>query len=295
MCEEAAPEAAATGGNGGGGPLGDLAPLRGEAAAAATVVTAAAADGSVAAGAGEAGSTPAGVGDGAGGGAGLPSPSAGHAAAAAATASAVPSLAAQIPKSKKQRAEERRKASHDALVLLHEPRPPAGLGASGVELLGRLLSKSRDGRIGACGAHEVMAHPWFEDEPSFSWREMREGEAAPPLTPSADVINAGSIADAGGTDDHDDPNVGRVRFGPDDMARFASWEWRDELLMQQEILMAIEADASRAAERGFFSASCNALLDGLCGCGICWWWRLVPTHELRPAAPAAPATRVAVA
>ena len=72
-------------------------------------------------------------------------------------------------------------------------------------------------------------------------------------------------------------------------------EWRDELLMQQEILSALEADASRLAEARF-STACSVLLDGLCGgCCICCWWRRVPTHELKPAAPVAPATRVAVA
>ena len=197
------------------------------------------------------------------------------------------SSSASQHKSKKQRQEEKRKACHDALVLVYEPSAPAGLSNAGVDLLSALLCKDRERRLGMRGAHEVMAHAWFQDEASFSWQRLREGEATPPLVPSPDVINAGSIADAGGADDHDDPAVGKVRFGPEDLPRFASWEWRDELLMQNEILAAIES--RRSASGSLLASAMSSLVEVLRLCGGCcsWWPRLL---DRRPqAVRAAPA------
>ena len=55
-----------------------------------------------------------------------------------------------------------------------------------------------------------------------------------------------------------------MRLRPEHAAQFSSWEWRDEVLMQRELLRAIEADASKRKGKG-----CVVSLFDACG-GACW-------------------------
>ena len=60
------------------------------------------------------------------------------------------------------------------------------------------------------------------------------------------------------------PRLAQVRLRPEHAAQFSSWEWRDEVLMQRELLRAIEADASKRKGKG-----CVVSLFDACG-GACW-------------------------
>ena len=84
-----------------------------------------------------------------------------------------------------------------------------------------------------------MSHAFFGN---FPWSSLRDGEASPPLVPDADVINAGSIEDAGGANeaalDGGKPSAAHTKL-------FRDWAWRDEALMQREILDALARDAQR--------------------------------------------------
>ena len=72
------------------------------------------------------------------------------------------------------------------------------LGEHGKALLRGLLDKNAKTRLGASGVREVTSHTFFA---GVDLRALRAGELTPPLLPSADAINAGNIASAGGATD----------------------------------------------------------------------------------------------
>ena len=76
--------------------------------------------------------------------------------------------------------------------------------------------------------------------------------------PSDAVINAGSVADAGGLEDETTTSSKPPKLSRQHTALFADWAWADEARLQQELVTAIQADELRKP---------LGCLDLLCGAG----------------------------
>ena len=151
--------------------------------------------------------------------------------------------------------QQQRHDLHDKLVLTHHPSPPEQLGDEGRSFLTSLLDKERATRLGTRDASEVSGHTFFA---GFDWRALRAGSLPPPLVPSTDTINAGSVAASGGGFDEDalDGEHKGVSLTEAHRALFAGWEWRDETRMQLELLSAFEREGMTGARLGFFERIC---------------------------------------
>jgi hypothetical protein len=51
-------------------------------------------------------------------------------------------------------------------------------------LFSKLLCKDEKIRLGAKGAEEIMAHPWFD---SLDWESIKSGKEVPPFKPAKDI------------------------------------------------------------------------------------------------------------
>eukprot|EP00908_Phaeocystis_cordata_P008149 Transcript_18817.p1 GENE.Transcript_18817~~Transcript_18817.p1 ORF type:complete len:641 (-),score=239.75 Transcript_18817:135-2057(-) len=134
-----------------------------------------------------------------------------------------------------------RKALHDRVVLDHTPSPPPAASEPLAHFLAALLTKDKRHRLGtAGGAHQVMAHAFFEE---MDWVALRAGLLPPPIVPSTDAVHAGSIAEVG--------EVEQPQLELDDahFERFSSWDYRNPELMQREIVTAVRSDLSEQAAR----------------------------------------------
>ena len=89
------------------------------------------------------------------------------------------------------------------------------------------------GAVGT-GAAEVLAHPFIAAHVDVDAVRARTAEA--PLVPSLDAVNAGTIAEVG------DMEKPKLKLDQAHFRAFAGWEFRDERLMQLELIDAIESE-----------------------------------------------------
>lgn len=74
------------------------------------------------------------------------------------------------------------------------PYSPEMFGETAIDLIKKLLEKDGKKRLGAKGADEVMAHPFFED---INWQEYADDAIKPPCLPRKD-LNYASQTEIGG-------------------------------------------------------------------------------------------------
>ena len=130
--------------------------------------------------------------------------------------------------------EEQLHEMQDELTLKLDPPPPPGISESGRALLDALLNKEQAARLGTRGgAAEILAHPFIAAHVDVDG--VRARTSAAPLVPALDAVNAATIDEVGEME-----RATKVKLDAAHFRQFAGWEFRDERLMQAELIEAIE-------------------------------------------------------
>jgi serine/threonine protein kinase len=119
----------------------------------------------------------------------------------------------------------------DTATLEMEPEYHTGMFSSSdaVDICTRLLDKNPSSRLGANGAEEVMAHPFFDSE---DWRAHQNNTVEPPYAPRAD-LNMPSQRAIG---HFRDENMEQMELMPRDMEWFEDWDYIRSLSFLEEVV-----------------------------------------------------------
>lgn len=129
-------------------------------------------------------------------------------------------------------------AMDQAVVKMHPPYPPELFTDDASDLIQKLLDKNQKTRLGAQGAEEVMAHPYFSE---VNWEEFEDDTVKPPCLPRKDLnyatqneIGAFALEDQQGTE-----------ILPADREIFDNWSYTRQTAFLEEAVSYMTYEAER--------------------------------------------------
>jgi len=108
-----------------------------------------------------------------------------------------------------------------------------------IDFCRKLLEKNPDRRLGAKGADEIMAHPWFD---VVDWDHLKSGQQEPPLKPKKD-INAASQSEIGQFSE--DKRYKKVELSQEDHDVYRSWQYTSAVSFQSEVVEFLKYEAEQ--------------------------------------------------
>jgi len=118
-------------------------------------------------------------------------------------------------------------------VLILDVDYPSELSPDAVDLLKKLFEPDPEKRLGARGAAEIKAHPFFK---SVDWAKLENKEIPPPFVPDSHTVNANSIAEVGETNK---AKYRKIKLTDEDEKHYADFEFVNMEALEEEIVGAL--------------------------------------------------------
>jgi beta-adrenergic-receptor kinase len=118
----------------------------------------------------------------------------------------------------------------DQATLEMEPEFESDFDPAAKDLCAKLLEKDPHRRLGAGGAAEVMAHPFFSE---INWLDFKYGKLPPPMVPTKD-LNMASQSEIGMF--NDDKQSRKVDLTDADHEIFDNWNFVNKTAFQEEVV-----------------------------------------------------------
>jgi len=112
--------------------------------------------------------------------------------------------------------------------------PPENFTPEARDLLQKLFVADPMRRLGANGAHEIKAHPYFA---GVDWYRLHALEIPPPFVPDARTVNASSIGEVG---EFNKGKFRKIRMTPEDEKNYEGFTYISSEWVQQELVQALQ-------------------------------------------------------
>jgi len=137
-----------------------------------------------------------------------------------------------------QRRSMEENAQKEGILKLNIEYPPDKISPLCKDLLQKLFVVDPVKRLGANGAHEIKAHPYFE---SIDWNKLQALEVAPPFIPDPRTVHAQSIGEVG---EFNRGKFKKIKLTEEDEKLYANFTYISDDWIQQELVTALKKQDS---------------------------------------------------
>jgi len=133
-----------------------------------------------------------------------------------------------------QRRSMEENAQSDGILKLDIEYPPDKINNVTRDLLQKLFVVDPSKRLGANGAHEIKAHPYFAN---IDWNKLQNLEVSPSFIPDARTVNAQSIGEVG---EFNRGKFKKIKLTDEDEKMYQDFTYNSDEWVQQELVTALK-------------------------------------------------------